>query len=104
MSLWENLKKGLVDGLHTATDKTTEYTKIGRIKIDLLGLKKELEEKLLELGCRIYQAYDEKKDISLTNDMKLKQLLTRISELDQELKDYQKELKKIKENSGLEID
>ncbi|MBN2425334.1 MAG: hypothetical protein JXR46_13695 [Calditrichaceae bacterium] len=104
MTLWENLKKGLVDGLHTATDKTTEYTKIGRIKIDLLGLKKELEEKLVELGGRVYQAYDEKKEISLTSDMKIKQLLTRISELDQELKNYQKELKRIKENNGLEID
>ena len=45
MILLEKLKKGILSGFHTASDITTEFTKIGRIKIDLLGLKKRLKKK-----------------------------------------------------------
>lgn len=104
MTLWENLKKGLLDGLHIASDKTSEYTKIGRIKIDLLGVKKELEEKLVELGGRIYQQYVEKKGCNFKDDMNIQQLLARIGELEQELNAYEKELKHIREDDGVDIE
>ena len=80
MTLWNNIKKGLMDGIHTATDKTSEYTKIGRIKIDILGVKKEIEEKLLELGGRLYDMVAEKEMYDIKSDKRVMQLIEQIKE------------------------
>ena len=104
MTLWENLKKGIIEGLHTATDKTSEYTKIGRIKIDVLSIKKEIEEKLIELGGRLYHSVAEDNIYDIQNDEKMMQLVGQVKELEGELKKYAEELKRIKENNGIDLD
>ena len=104
MTLWTTLKKGLMDGIHTATDKTSEYTKIGRIKIDILGVKKEIEEKLLELGGRLYDLVAEKENYDIKNDKYIIQLIEQVKELENELKKYSDELKRIKVDDGIDLD
>lgn len=104
MSLWENLKKGLLDGLQSATDRTSEYTKIGRIKIDILGLKKEIEEKLIELGGRVYHNITEKQIANCEGDLPIEQLIEQIKELEVELQTYNQELKRIKDADGIDLD
>ena len=104
MTLWDNIKKGLKDGIQSATDKTSEYTKIGRIKIDILGVKKEVEEKLLELGGRLYDLVVEKENYDIKNDKYIIQLIEQIKELENELKKYSEELNRIKEDDGIDLD
>jgi len=104
MSLWENLKKGLLDGLHSASDKTSEYTKIGRIKIDVLGLKKEIEEKFIELGGRVYHNVAEENKKCIDDDLQIGQLILQIKELEKELNDYDVELRRIKDADGIDLD
>jgi hypothetical protein len=104
MTLWTTLKKGFMDGIHTATDKTSEYTKIGRIKIDILGVKKEIEEKLLELGGRLYDLVAEKENYDIKNDKCIIQLIEQVKELENELKKYSDELKRIKVDDGIDLD
>ncbi|HGY54070.1 MAG TPA: hypothetical protein ENK44_00065 [Caldithrix abyssi] len=104
MSLWENLKKGVLEGLQAASDKTSEYTRIGRIKIDVLGLKKEIEEKFVELGGRVYHNAIEKKIFSIEDDKEIQQLIEQLKDLEAELKAYDEELKRIKEEDGVDLD
>ncbi|MBN1408520.1 MAG: hypothetical protein JW956_12055 [Calditrichaceae bacterium] len=104
MTLWNNIKKGLMEGIHTATDKTSEYTKIGRIKIDILGVKKEIEEKLLELGGRLYDKIVEKDQYDIQNDKYIMQLIEQVKELENELKKYSQELNRIKIDDGIDLD
>ena len=95
MTLFEKIKKGLIDGFNAASDITSEYTKIGRIKIDILGVKKEIEEKMLELGGRVYDnvinanTYNFK-DVSAVTD-----LIEQIRKLEDELKKCEDDLKRI---------
>lgn len=104
MSLWENLKKGLLEGLQSATDKTSEYTKIGRIKIDMLGIKKEIEEKFIELGGRVYHNSVERNESCIDKDLQIGQLILQIKELEQDLKSYNAEIEKIKNEGELDLD
>jgi len=104
MSLWEHLKKGLMEGIQSATDKTSEYTKIGRIKIDVLGVKKEIEEKLLELGGRLYHLIVEEKSYDIKKDKHIMQLIEQVKELEEELQNYSDELKRIKIDDGIDLD
>ncbi len=95
-SLWETLKKGLVEGFQVASDKTSEYTRIGRLKIDVLGIKKEIEEKFIELGGRVYHKINEENEYNLKEDEEINSLISEIRKLENDLKRCDQELEKLK--------
>jgi len=102
MILLEKLKKGILSGFHAASDITTEYTKIGRIKIDLLGLKKEIEEKMLELGGRVYENSRHAKVLTYKAEQEIAQVIKDINSLEDDLKkceDKLEEIRKLDETS-----
>jgi len=78
MTLFEKIKKGLIDGFNAASDITSEYTKIGRIKIDILGVKKEIEEKMLELGGRVYDTVINANTFNFENESSITSLIDQI--------------------------
>lgn len=96
MTLFEKVKKGLIDGFNAASDITTEYTKIGRIKIDILGVKKEIEEKMLELGGRVYDKVTHFSTFNFENESAVMELIGHIKKLEDELKKCEDDLKRIK--------
>ena len=104
MTLLEKIKKGLIDGFHTASDFTSEYTKIGRIKIDIIGVKKEIEEKMLELGGRVYESYVNSNTVNFKNEENIYKIIKEISSLEKELKKYELKLEEIKNMDETSID
>lgn len=96
MTLLEKIKKGLISGFQTASDMTSEYTKIGRIKIDNIGIKKEIEEKMLELGGRVYENYNSSHSINFENKEQIMKIVNEINALEQELKKSEIKLEEIK--------
>ena len=96
MALWGKIKSGISKNMQYAGNKTVEMTKVGRIKIDVLALKKEIEEKLVELGGRVYHISIENKAIDLNSDKKILQIIEQIKELEVELKNYDIALDEIK--------
>lgn len=98
--LFENLKKELIESLQTASAKTVEYTKIGKIKIDILGVKKEIEEKLLELGGRVYHSIVEEKDNEINKNVQIRHLIEQVKELESELNRNNEELNRIRKKVG----
>lgn len=96
MTLLDKIKKGLLDGFHVASDITTEYTKIGRIKIDLLGLKKEIEEKMLELGGRVYEKTKKDRVLDTESDSEINTVINKIRELEADLKKCEVKLEEIR--------
>ncbi|KAA3618338.1 MAG: hypothetical protein D8M58_20780 [Calditrichaeota bacterium] len=95
MTLFEKVKKGLIDGFNAASDITSEYTKIGRIKIDILGVKKEIEEKMLELGGRVYDSCTSSNTLNFEKETKVLELIDQIKKLENELKKCEDDLKRI---------
>ena len=95
-SLWDNIKKGLVEGFQVASDKTSEYTQIGRLKIDILGIKKEIEEKFIELGGRVYHQINEKKEYNFKKDADINKLISEIVKLENDLVQCNQELENLK--------
>ena len=43
------------DGLNKLAEKTDQLTQIGRLKLDIISLKREIEKNFAELGGRVYQ-------------------------------------------------
>ncbi len=92
MRLWNKLR----DGIRAAGNKTSDFTKLGRIEIDILGIKKETEEKLIELGGRVFHLVNEQGQTDVSVNKEIIHLIAQLKELEEELSAYKVEKKKIK--------
>jgi hypothetical protein len=92
MRLWKKLR----DGILAAGSKTSDFTKLGRIEIDILGIKKETEEKLIELGGRVFHLVNEQGQTDVSVSKEIIHLIAQLKELEEELSAYKVEKKKIK--------
>jgi hypothetical protein len=95
-SLWENLKKGLEQGIKTITEKTEELTELGRLKLEILSIKREIEKYFVELGGRIYQLMKEDKTEDIKQNVEINGLVEKIKVEENKLDEYSKKLEKLK--------
>ena len=94
MSLWQTIKKeldGPVDavrkGLSEALDMAEDLTRKGRIKL-------EIRNQMVELGGRVHQLLAEEGVTDVAGDVEVKDILDRIKELDQKIKDKEEDLRR----------
>ena len=83
--LWENIKKTFKESVSTAAEKTEEYTKLGKAKLDILAVKRKISKNFTELGGLIYDAAKEKKTKDVLESPEVKVLINTLTELDNEL-------------------
>jgi len=100
-SFWESVKIGFKDGIHVAAEKTEEITRVGRIKLDIIGLDRRIDSLYNELGKIVYNLIEEEQAEKLHTHPQLQSKLSEISQLNKELKAKQDELlKSSKTNSN----
>lgn len=94
MSLWDDVKKNVVDIYSVTTDKTTEMAKVGSRKWDKFGISRDIERQFSELGNLVYTGLTEGKD-EILEDPAVSVLMTRIQALESELKQKEAEIDNI---------
>lgn len=95
-AFWEDLKKTVQQGLSVAAEKTEEYTKIGKVKMDILGIKKDLDKTYREMGEKVSELIDSKKSEEIGSNTQVKKLKTQINKLQKNLKAKEVEIEEIK--------
>ena len=95
-NFWDDFTKTIRDGVDTVVEKTEEFTKIGRHKVDIINIKRNIEKNFAELGGRVYHLMVEKKKTQISDDKEVKVLLERVKVLEKKLKDKNVEIEKIK--------
>jgi hypothetical protein len=98
----DSLSKLVVDGYNNISEKAEEVTKIGRIKIEIIAAKRDVEKLFVELGGRFYNSFDSKK-IDFRKDKEIVNLIKSIKEKEKELEDLKMKIEKIKKEDGIEI-
>ncbi|MCF7885478.1 MAG: hypothetical protein K9M80_03200 [Candidatus Marinimicrobia bacterium] len=102
---WEKIRNRMEDFVTKAADKAGEFTKeasekaeqmsrIGRIKLDKIQLKKNKDKVLNKIGQKTFDLLNEGKDVS--GNEEIKALIEEIHELDKKLKAKDAKLEKIK--------
>jgi hypothetical protein len=94
-SLWDDIAKTIREGVDTVVGKTEEYTRIGKIKIDIINIKRNVEKNFAELGGRVYHLMVEKKKPQISGDKDVKKILDSIQLLEKELQSKKAELEKV---------
>ncbi len=94
MTLQERITRLFKDTMDLAEEKTAEYTRKGRIKLEVMALKKELEEKMLQLGGDVYHLVKEENVTAVEKHNRVSHLIRQIDELEKELENWLAKLEK----------
>jgi hypothetical protein len=57
-SFWDQLKKNVLQGIKVAADRTDEIARIGKLKLDLFNLKRQLTHEYGDLGKELVRLID----------------------------------------------
>lgn len=96
-TFWESLKKNLQQGVQTVSEKTEEITKIGRLKIEVIAVKRDIEKSFVELGGRVYDILQNKKKASIAKDEEIKNLITQVEKFEKKLHELEERIKNIQD-------
>ena len=103
-SLWEDIKKTVKDGVTIAAEKTEEYTKIGKIKVEILNIGRNIDKSFTELGRIVFDHFDRGNKENLSNQQKLLDLIQKIKDQKAVLKKKEAEIEKIKKEAAAKVE
>ena len=95
-TLWDYLSKGLREGLAVLAEKTDEYTKIGRIKLEIISIKRDIEKLFTELGGKVYHLMVEQNDTNIASNEEIRGLIEKVKDLERRLQEKRQEIEKVK--------
>ncbi len=94
MSLWDDVKKNVVELYAVTSEKTTEIAKVSSRRWDKFGISRDIERQFGELGNLVYTGLQEGRD-NILEDEAVAVLMARIGSLEQELKLKEEEIARI---------
>ncbi len=95
-NLWDDIARTIRDGVDTVVEKTEELTKIGKIKIDIINIKRNVDKNFSELGGKVYHQIVEENKTKVTDQKDIQDIIESVKILQKELEEKNLELKKIK--------
>ncbi|MDZ7374913.1 MAG: hypothetical protein ONB23_13230 [candidate division KSB1 bacterium] len=80
---WESYRQKASEIITKAIDTTQRLTRIGQIRVDILGLRREMDRQFTLLGRHVYQLAKENRLAELPDDSTLRSTVSRVDELKQ---------------------
>ena len=94
MSLFDDVKKNLVEWYSISSDKTAEVAKVTTRRYDKFGISRDIERQFSELGSLVYTGLREDRE-DLLDDAAVLALVERIKGLEEELRLKNEEIEEI---------
>lgn len=94
MSLWDEVKKNVVDLYSVTSDKTSEMAKVSTRRWDKFGISRDIERQFSELGNLVYTGLQEGDEDILKNP-EISVIMSRIGALEEELARKEEEIENI---------
>jgi hypothetical protein len=95
-SLWEDVKNAIVDGYVYASDKAEEMTQIGRARVEIMKLNRQIARTMADIGGRVYELFDHGSEAEAGNDEDIRDAVDRIRGYRAEIRKWEKEIDKAK--------
>ena len=99
-SIFADIRDGLRDGIDLVVKKTGELTKMGKLNIELIGIRREIEELFSELGGRTFEIITKELANDIASDSEVMQLVKKLQELEAKLQDKKTEVNQVKKPAG----
>jgi hypothetical protein len=98
-TIFDDIGKGIKDGVSFIVEKTDELTQYGKINIDLLSLKRELEKLQQKLGERVFQLFQDHQENLIVQDQQVSQWIGEIHQLNTRIAERQDALEQVKKSA-----
>ncbi len=108
--LWDNIKKNVSEFAtkaaekageitREAADKAEELTKLGKVKLDIFQIKRDIEKKFTELGGTVYDLVNGTEETDIANHSKVQAIVKDVQNLEVQLKEKEALYEKIRATS-----
>lgn len=98
-TIWTKVRKGLKDGYSYAADKTDLYTRIGKRRLGIIGINRNIDRSFNELGEKVYNILAAGGDTKVEGDLAVGELFEKIRKLEGELTAKEAEIERILQES-----
>jgi len=95
-SLFEDIRDGIKEGIALVADKADEYTKIGKLQVEILGVQRNIDKLFSELGGRTYELLNEDATKPVSDDDEIKRLISELKTLEGQLNAKKEEIASVK--------
>jgi hypothetical protein len=93
---WDEVKKNVQKGAEVAVEKVSQYSRIGKLKMDQLILKRRIEKNYISIGLSVYEFIKEGKGESVPSSV-FDEFICEIDNAQAEIEDIDGDILKIKE-------
>jgi hypothetical protein len=94
--LWDDVKNAIVEGYVYASDKAEEVTAIGRAKVEILKLNRQIARLMGDMGGRVFEMYESGEQAAIASDESLEGWVEKIRGFRQEIAKWEKEIEAAK--------
>lgn len=95
----DRLKKQIQEIYSVASEKTEEYARIGKKRLDILSLSRDVAREKRALGDRVYDLSRREKSAPVLEDVTVRAILGRIESLEAEMKSREEEISRIRDEA-----
>jgi hypothetical protein len=96
---WEKIRKNIGSTFRSLSEKTGEITRIGRLKLEIVAVKRDIEKAFIEVGGRVFQSFEKKQTGSILSETEILDLIEGIRKKQSRLQDLEKEIEQIRDQS-----
>jgi hypothetical protein len=89
---WEKIKKSVREGAALSIEKIEEYSKIGKLKVEEFATKKKIERNYVDIGERVFELVQSKKNSDVANDTIVKKAVANIESFKEDLVAIEKKI------------
>jgi len=94
--LWDDVKNAIVDGYVYASDKAEEMSQIGRAKVEILKLNRQIARLMGDMGGRVFEMFESSEQAAIPGDESLAEAVEKIRVSRQDISKWEKEIKQAK--------
>jgi DNA phosphorothioation-dependent restriction protein DptG len=102
-NMWGKIRKSVAEGVAVAAEKTEEYTRLGKAKLDILVIRRRISHKRTELGGTVYTAVKEGTAEGIFTTDHVKSLVGELDGLEAELAETKKRYEELKRKAGSDV-
>jgi len=94
--LWDDVKNAIVEGYVYASDKAEEVTQIGRAKVEIMKLNRQIAREMGDMGGRVFEMFESDEQSAIPNDESLEGSVEKIRGYQQEIVKWEQEIEAAK--------
>jgi hypothetical protein len=94
--LWDDVKNAIVEGYVYASDKAEEVTQIGRAKVEILKLNRQIARLMGDMGGRVFEMFESGEQTAIPGDESLAGSVEKIHGFRRDITKWEKEIEKAK--------